>query len=592
MLFGMYIRTKSSPNSPRKTVQIVESKRNGKSVSQRIVQHIGVAQDEKEMEELKSLAAQIMEKLEEERREAIPQQKTLFGESGTKAAEMEAAEIEVPVEDSLLLRASVLENEEDVIEGPFLAAEYLFEFFGLEKLFTRAPRDTNKYHLLKQCLGASLAFPSSKRGMAAWLEKHCASETSLDRIYRLLDALAKKEDRLKELVRSSSEGLFPERPTLMLFDVTTLYFESFEEDELRQKGFSKDDKVKETQVVLALAATPEGLPLWYRLFPGKTWEGAAFQEFVAAWRRERYSGSTGVVAADRGMFSCARLEALKEKGLHFVLGARLKSMKASEKEAILDRSSYTPLGEKNTKESLEYQIFSREDGQNLLVTWSSKRAAKNARDREESLEKLLKKLNKKKTIPEKQLLSQRGSNRYLKVAHGEKGHSYEPDEEKIASEARWDGLFGILTDLPLTTEEEIREVLSHYRSLWRIEESFRIKKHHLRIRPIFHWTESRIRGHVALQYLTFAAQRHLEKRVLLQQKTAMSPGEIREALLDIRSTLIRDTSTKKLYRFPRKLSSHAKKLLKSLGIPYSTTPREILSLSRYRHRFREGMPKD
>ncbi len=301
------------------------------------------------------------------------------------------------------------------------------------------------------------------------------------------------------------------------------------------------------------------------------------------------------LAADRGMFSCARLEALKEKGLHFVLGARLKSMKASEKEAILDRSSYTPLGEKhskNTKKSLEYRIFSREDGQNLLVTWSSKRAAKNVRDREESLEKLLKKLNKKKTIPEKQLLSQRGSNRYLKVAHGEKGHSYELDEEKIASEARWDGLFGILTDLPITTEEDIREVLSHYRSLWRIEESFRIKKHHLRIRPIFHWTESRIRGHVALQYLTFAAQRHLEKRVLLQQKTAMSPGEIREALLDIRSTLIRDTSTKKLYRFPRQLSSHAKKLLKSLGIPYATTPREILSLSRYRHRFREGMPKE
>ncbi len=398
----------------------MESKRNGKSVSQGIIQHIGVAEDEKEMEELKSLAAQIMEKLEEERREMAPQQKTLFGEFVTKAAEMETAEVEVPLEDSLLLRASALENEEDVIEGPFLAA-------------------------------------------------------------------------------------------------------------------------------------------------------------------------------DRGMFSCARLEALKEKGLHFVLGARLKSMKASEKEAILDRSSYTPLGEKhskNTKESLEYRIFQREDGQNLLVTWSSKRAAKNVRDREESLEKLLKKLNKKKTIPEKQLLSQRGSNRYLKVAHGEKGHSYEPDEEKIASEARWDGLFGILTDLPITTEEDIREVLSHYHSLWRIEESFRIKKHHLRIRPIFHWTESRIRGHVALQYLTFAAQRHLEKRVLLQQKTAMSPGEIREALLDIRSTLIRDTSTKKLYRFPRQLPSHAKKLLKSLGIPYATTPREILSLSRYCHRFREGMPKE
>ncbi|HPJ27270.1 MAG TPA: hypothetical protein PLA80_14080, partial [Synergistaceae bacterium] len=217
-----------------------------------------------------------------------------------------------------------------------------------------------------------------------------------------------------------------------------------------------------------------------------------------------------------------------------------------------------------------------------------KRARKNARDREETLEKLLKKLNRRNSIPGKQLISQRGANKYLKVLSGEETNTYELDSERIREEAAWDGIYGIVTDLPLSTEEEVRQALAHYSSLWRIEECFRIKKHHLKIRPIFHWTERRIRGHIALQYLAFAFQRYLQKRVLLQQKRSLSPGEVREALLDIQSTLIRDKETKKLYRFPKRMGSLAKKLLSSLGLRFPTTPTEIPSLKRFFHRFRKG----
>jgi transposase len=170
------------------------------------------------------------------------------------------------------------------------------------------------------------------------------------------------------------------------------------------------------------------------------------------------------------------------------------------------------------------------------------------------------------------------------VSEGETYNTYVLDEEKIELDAKWDGLHGVETDLPLGSESEIREALSHYHSLWRIEESFRIHKSHLKIRPVYHYTKERISAHIALCYMTFACLRQLEKRICLQQKEHMSPEAIRASILDVRSTLLRDKKTGKLYRFPKRLNSGASKLYKSLGLKRDTTPREITSLPAYRRR--------
>ena len=134
------------------------------------------------------------------------------------------------------------------------------------------------------------------------------------------------------------------------------------------------------------------------------------------------------------------------------------------------------------------------------------------------------------------------------------------------------------TDLPLDSESDIIKALSHYHSLWRIEESFRIQKSHLRIRPVYHYTKERIHAHIALCYMAFACLRQLEKRVYLQQKEQMSPETLRASMLDVRSALLRDKETGKLYRFPKRLSAGANKLYKSLGLKRDTKPREIILL--------------
>ena len=580
----MFIRTKSSPNSTRKTVQIVESVRNGRAVSQRIVQYIGVASNNEELTKLNLLAGQILERIKAERA-ADDTQRLLFS---PEELPLDSSSYEKQLEEDLTVRVTNLLNEATVIEGPMEVAEKIFTHMGYDRIFGNSGRDVGNRTLLKQLLGGILAHPSSKLSMSEWFAEFCATSVSEDRIYRFLDELQKREDRVKRVVRENSEGLFPAAPTLMLFDVTTLYNESFVEDELRKPGYSKDNKINETQTVLALATTPEGFPLWYELFPGNTYEGETFRKFVSTWRGEEYPGSEGVVVADSAMFSAACVESLAEQGLHYVLGARLKSLSQNMKALILDSSSYRELPGMDGE--VRYIVAKRGD-ENLLITWSAKRAANDAKKRERLIVRLNKKLNKSGKISPAKVKSNKGTTRYLRIAAGEAPKGYEIDEEKIASDAKWDGLHGVLTDMPVSNEEEIRSVLSHYHSLWRIEESFRLHKSGLKIRPIYHYKRERILGHIALIYMAFACVRHLQARVKVLQKTDMSVEEIRHALLGVTSTLVRDKSDGRLYRLPKQLSSAAGKLYRSLGLKHSTRPTEITSMRKYRLRreyLREG----
>ena len=579
----MFVRTKSSPNSPRKTVQIVESKRVGNKIKQRIVQHVGVAADEKELILLTRLGNQLIEELQKTREELSPQLR-LFNdddlmeqnETQEKTPQPDNSAFEQELSDDCNVNISAMINEETVIDGPLEVVEQLFSQMGLNRVFTNTARDSGKITLLKQALAAMLAAPSSKRGMARWLGEQCATQVSLDRLYRFMDVLAQRELHVKKVVRDLTEKLIPELPTLMLFDVTTLYFESFTEDALRQCGYSKDNKFKETQIVLALATNTEGLPIWYEIFPGKTSEGATLSSFADVWRRKEYPGSAGVVVADRAMGMAANVASMKAAGLDYVFGAKLKSMKGESKREILKLGDYSEL-----REGLKYKVLKQDDGSSILVTWEAKRARKDQRDREALVVRAEKKLNASGGVRGKNLIGNRGSARYFK----EEGASrFVLDEAKIRQESEWDGLHGVKTSLSLETPEEVERVLTHYASLWRIEESFRIKKHDLRIRPIYHWTESRIRGHIALSYLAFACMRHLERRVELQQKERMSAEKLREAMLSVTSTLMRDRMTGKLYRFPKRLGSAASKLYRSLGLSRGTSVKELLSLEKYRNR--------
>jgi hypothetical protein len=490
-----------------------------------------------------------------------------------------------------------LKNLEQVTEGPAEVVESLFSSLGFEEIFGVSSRGKGHTDVLKKCLACALANPSSKRGMSRWLEDEGGTDVPLNRIYRMMDALAKKTDRVREIVARETTSLFETKASLLLFDVTTLYFESFEADSLRVSGYSKDNRIQETQVVLALAVTPEGFPLWYDLFPGNTFEG---HTLVPVLRRcmETFSPRQTVVVADRAMFTEENLREAEGAGCSFVVGAKLRSLGRSMRDKILDAGNYSPLPggaerfpEEEGKEREEgtgspSRWFSAPlgNGRTLLVTWSEERARKDASDRQRLLARLRKKLQGKKALPGKSLVTNRGTNKYLSLENKNGQDSYILDEEKILRDSRWDGLHGVITDLPAESAAEAQDILAHYGSLWRIEESFRVNKHDLSIRPIYHWAPRRIEAHIALTYLAFALLRHLQHRVAVRQNAVMSARAIRTALLDVQSTLMKDGETGKLYRFPKAMSETARKIYRSLGLTRGLGNTEILSVRKYRNR--------
>src|SRR5207249_2112731 len=137
----------------------------------------------------------------------------------------------------------------------------------------------------------------------------------------------------------------------------------------------------------------------------------------------------------------------------------------------------------------------------LIVTYDEERAKKDCSDRERILRKIEKRIGKGKNI--KKLISNHGYQKYIK-AEGE--GALRVDEEKIMNDAQWDGLHGVVTNM---LEQDALELLHNYRRLWVIEESFRIQKHNLSIRPIYHFKPERIEGHILICYLAFCLMRHL-----------------------------------------------------------------------------------
>ena len=188
---------------------------------------------------------------------------------------------------------------------------------------------------MKHITLARIAQPDSKRAGVAALERDFGIKIPLTSVYRMMDNLDDKAiDFIQGVALSAAQQMLGESLDVLFYDCTTLYFESFVSDELRQKGFSKDHKVNETQVLLALMVTREGLPIGYEVFPGATFEGHSLAPVLTALQR-RYHLSRVVFVADRGLFSEDNLQILEQSGLEYVVGAKLKTQARVIKEPLI-----------------------------------------------------------------------------------------------------------------------------------------------------------------------------------------------------------------------------------------------------------------
>ncbi len=546
----MYVRVKSSPNSAGRSVQIVQSVRKGEKVSQKIVRHVGMAYDDDELGKLKLLAESIKLKLEAGGQEFLFKPEEIVKLAGSKK--------DYPEKD-YIVNVKNLKEEQRLARGIHEAYGKLFDDLGYGKVIERPSRNRSKVDIFKNIVLARIANPLSKMATVDMLEEDFGVTLDLDRVYRMMDALdVPAIERLKKITYENTLSLLGTKIDVIFYDATTIYFESFEEDDLKKNGFSKDHKHNQPQVLLALMVTSDGLPVDYEVFEGDTYEG---HTLIPALNRirDKYDIDKVIFVADSAMLSkdnIDKLESLKDQNISYIVGARLKNAKSALKDKILDAKNYRRVKK-------DYYVADIADtDRRIVVSYSAKRAAKDANDRKRAIKKLMAKLDRSKSA--KSHLSNHGYRKYLKV---EGASRVTLDEDKIVDDSRWDGLHGAVTNSDLDPVE----VLSRYNELWNVEAAFRVTKHDLKVRPVYHWKSRRVRAHVAICFAAYAMVKHLEYRVRLQYKK-LSIEKIRHALMKVQTSILFDKEKKIRYGLPSFMKKDARKIYDILNIKRSITP--------------------
>jgi len=558
----MFVRVKTSPNSPRCSVQIVESMRIEGKVRQKIVKHIGIAKDEEELVELKILAESIKRKLELEN--VLPLFSPEELEKELEKAKNRAKEGKYSDNDYIVNIKNLIE-EDRVITGIHDIYGKLFDELNLSSIFAYPSRNKISIENFKNIVMARIAKPDSKRASVKMLEENFGISLNLGSVYNMMDKLNDKAiEKLNSLAYNKSRDLLGGKIDVIYFDATTLYFESFTEDEFKRNGYSKDRKFNQPQVVLALMVTKEGLPIGYEAFSGDTFDGHTLIPSLKILR-DKYDIDKVVYVADSGMFNKSNLkelDELEEYNFDYIVGARIKNLSKSIKDKIVDEQNY-----KYLNADIDIANFTLDNGRKLVVTYSKKRAKKDKADRMKGIEKLKAKLEKEKSV--KSHLSNHGYKKYLQLDEKSCDMSIIIDEDKIKEDEKWDGLKGLIINGNSQLSND--EILTQYNNLWQVEESFRITKHDLKIRPIYHWTPKRVKAHLAISFTAYMLTRYLEFKVRLQYKK-LSPQVIRNLLLNIQKSIVYDKEKKIKYILPSKIKPDAKKIYNLMEVRHSITP--------------------
>ncbi len=383
----------------------------------------------------------------------------------------------------------------------------------LGKLFNEVGFDVIADELFKHLVIARLVYPVSKLKTIDYLQKYKGITLTANDIYRYLDKLHSTQlKQIQTISFNHTLQLLNNQLSVVFYDVTTIYFEAPDEDDLRKTGFSKDGKHSQPQILLGLLVSENGYPLDYEIFEGNTFEGHTMLPVINAFK-EKYRMQQLVVVADAGLMSTKNIHELIDNKYDFIIGARIKNETRQLQAQIL-----------STKLEDGQSIEIKKDAtQRMILSYSDLRAAKDMHNRKKGLERLKKQLAAGKLT--KQHINNKGYNKYLRL-EGEIKITI--DENQFKDDAKWDGLKGYITNTTLPKED----VLSYYKQLWQIEKTFRITKTDLRIRPIYHFTKRRIEAHICIAFIACKLYKELERQLKIKGENLSA-----EKTIDILKTI-------------------------------------------------------
>ena len=421
-----------------------------------------------------------------------------------------------------------------MVELDFFQTDNLFDTFfagitgihvaGIElllgKIFDEIGFNLIEDELFRKLVFARLFYPLSKLKTSEYLIRYEGYSTTDDKIYRYLDKLHSTQKRkVEQISYKHTLKILGNDIQVVFYDVTTLYFEIKDEDEIRKPGFSKDGKHQNPQIVLGLLVSVGGYPLAYEMYKGNKYEGDTMMPILNVFKR-KYKLKDLVVVADAGLMSNKNIESLELNKYKYILGGRLKNEANEIKKKIL------ALQLKNG----ESAMVMKNEKTKIIISYSDSRAKKDKHNRDKGILKLEKQIKSNKLT--KSHINNKGYNRYLKLEGEVK---IRLDKSKVQQDSKWDGLKGFATNTSFSKEE----IIENYGYLWKIEKAFRVAKSDLLIRPIYHRLQHRIEAHICIAFVAYKVYKELERQ-LKNMKSDMSP----EKAIDIAKSIYRITAQK------------------------------------------------
>ena len=494
----MSLRVRKKKNqSGSISVQIVDRTNRG----YKVVETLGCSDDETEIDKLHQKAILRINDLSQ----------NLFSKSLDETSE------------KLLLKnlLSKLTTQDFIPIGDELIFGKIFNNIGCNNLFNNVKsirKQEDKNFLFKSLVISRLLYPGSKLELINYLSYFKNIDITSDKIYRFLDSLYQDEikSRIETCVFEHTKRVMNGEIIVTFYDVTTLYFESESEDDLRRVGFSKEGKIARPQIQLGLFTTLEGYPLSFEVYEGNKYEGHTLIDVLKKFQDRFQLDKKPIVVADRGMLNNDNIAYLENNNYKYILAYKIKNISNDLKEEIKNLTFI----DDNVTHNIEFKKvipFADENdkkqtinvNQRLVLSYSTQRAKKDKYNRTKAIQRLEDKIKSSKTITKKDLKLSYYA-KYIDLDDNNSKITFNINNQKIIEDEKLDGIKGFVTnDFTLTANE----IIEHYNNQYEVERAFRISKTDLKIRPIYHRLETRIKAHILISFVSYAIYKEFERKL-------------------------------------------------------------------------------
>lgn len=339
--------------------------------------------------------------------------------------------------------------------------------------------------LLRDLVIIRIFEPASKLRSLELLKQYFGVHHNHKTYYKIAPKCIDLKETVEQKVVDFAKANYAFSYDLLFYDVTTHYFEAFQEDELRKNGFSKDNKSQQPQILIALMVSKEGFPIAFEIFAGNTFEGHTIIPVIKNFIN-RNNVKDFTVVADAAMISTENVKQLTQNSINYIVGARLGNIAAKTLDTI----------DKKISRVDGKSIRIKTDSGYLICSYSSVRYRKDLYEMNKQIEKA------------KQVIEQPSKSKKLKFTQS-KGEQIILNDALIEKTKKLLGIKGYYTNLDESTADN-ETIMKHYHELYRVEQAFRISKSDLQTRPIFHYKEEPIKLHILICFMALVVSKHIE----------------------------------------------------------------------------------